>query len=157
MKRDEVETLSFSARRAQSRGRPDQQERPVPKHEVIVTFENVDDRDQVRMRARNLQGDKDAGMDIVVPDHLRADHRTLQSLAYRMKQKHPRLKRNLLFDDMEMCIKMNFLTDGKSWKTVFPTAARASLKDKKKKNADTLGEKEISGLMPTDSSDTDTE
>ena len=44
-----------------------------------------------------------------------------------MKQKNASLRRNILFDNKNQDLKMNFTVDFVTWKTVVPSKARSSL------------------------------
>lgn len=94
--------------------------------EVLVRFETTRERDDVRSFAKNLER-KGRGMRLKIPDHLWPSFRVLQELGYELKQKHPSLRRNILFDDSNMDLKMDISTDSTTWKTVLPSGARKTL------------------------------
>ena len=108
-----------------SRGKENQRNGDV-KDEVLVRFENTRERDDVRSYAKNLER-KGRGMRLEIPDHLWPSFRVLQELGYELKQKNQSLRRNILFDDRNMDLKMDISTDSKTWKTVFPGGARSTL------------------------------
>ena len=62
-----------------------------------------------------------------MPDHLWPNFRVLQQLADELKVRNASLRRNILFDDTNLDLKMDFSTDGINWKTVLPSEARKSL------------------------------
>ena len=95
------------------------------KDEVLVTFETVRERDDVRSYARNFER-KGRGLRLEIPEHLWPSFRVLQDLAYELKLKHPAMKRNILFDDSVSDLKMDFCI-GNEWKTILPEEARKSL------------------------------
>ena len=96
------------------------------KDEVLVRFETARERDDVRTFAKNLER-KGRGLRLEIPDHLWPNFRVLQQLAYELKVKNSNLRRNILFDDVNLDLKMDFSTDGNTWKTVLPAEARKSL------------------------------
>ena len=94
--------------------------------EVLVRFETARERDDVRTFAKNLER-KGRGLRLEIPDHLWPNFRVLQQLAYELKVKNANLRRNILFDDVNLDLKMDFSTDGTTWRTVLPGEARKSL------------------------------
>ena len=101
--------------------------RTTVRDEVLVRFESVRERDDVRSFAKNLER-KGRGLRLEVPDFLWPNFRVLQELGYELKQKNPNLRRNILFDDTNRDLKMDISTDSVSWKTVLPNEARKSLR-----------------------------
>ena len=97
------------------------------KDEVVITFDTSRERDDVRSFAKNLER-KGKGLRLEVPDHLWPSFRVLQEVAYELKQKHASLRRNILFDDVNMDLKMDFTVDSVTWKTLSPEDARQSIK-----------------------------
>ena len=75
--------------------------------EVTVYFNNIADRDNFRLAARNLRPDDQCGINLVVPHHLRGNFRALQGLAFKLKKKG-QLKRNVRFNDDNMEMEMSF-------------------------------------------------
>ena len=118
--------LTFEAKRVgSSRGR-DAATRTV-KDEVLVVFESVRDRDDVRSYAKNLER-RGRGLRLEVPDHLWPSFRVLQSIGYELKQRNPELKRNVLFDDENRDLKLDVCTaPGHPWRSIQPEGARQSL------------------------------
>ena len=114
--------LQFEVRRV---GNPKAGASSGVKDEVLVVFESVRDRDDVRSHARNLER-RGRGVRLEVPDHLWPSFRVLQSIGFELKQKHPTMKRNVLFDDNLEDLKLDICIDGQ-WRTVLPTGARESL------------------------------
>ena len=117
--------LHLVAKRAGGPARPGAAGGTV-KDEVLVRFDSARERDDVRSFAKNLER-KGRGVRLEVPDHLWPNFRVLQQLAYELKVKNPTLRRNILFDDINLDLKMDFSTDGNVWKTVVPKDARKSL------------------------------
>lgn len=109
-----------------SRGRDKDAAAARVKDEVLVTFETARERDEVRSYAKNLEK-KGRGLRLEVPDHLWPSFRVLQELGYELKQKNPSLRRNVLFDDVNRDLKMDFSEDNAVWRTVSPSDARKSL------------------------------
>ena len=95
--------------------------------EVLITFDSVRERDEVRSCAKNLER-KGRGLRLEVPDHLWPSFRVLQELGYELKLKNPALRRNILFDDANRDLKMDFSYDSEEWRSVSPADARSSLK-----------------------------
>ena len=124
--------LSFRVRRAgtgSARNRDvmgKEQAAQKVKDEVVVIFDSVRERDDIRSFAKNLEK-KGRGLRLEVPDHLWPSFRVLQELAYELKQKNAKLRRNVLFDDVNQDLKMDFSQDNLEWKTVLPDEARKSL------------------------------
>ena len=119
--------LSLAVRRTGGPARADP--RPAGgavRDEVLVKFDSARERDDVRSYAKNLER-KGRGLRLEVPDHLWSNFRVLQQVAYELKLKNPTLRRNILFDDANHDLKMDFTTDGSTWKTVVPRDARKSL------------------------------
>ena len=103
-----------------------EKKRPV-RDEALVTFESARDRDDVRSFAKNLER-RGRGLRLEVPDHLWPSFRVLQSVGYELKQKHPGLKRNVLFDNDKKDLKLDVCTGtDQPWRTIFPDGARQSL------------------------------
>ena len=121
--------LNFKVKRVAGQGRGRDRDASAPKirDEVLVAFETVRERDEVRSHAKNLEK-KGRGLRLEVPEHLWPSFRVLQELAFELKQKNPALRRNVLFDDFHCDLKMDFTYDSADWKTVLPAEARKSLK-----------------------------
>ena len=100
------------------------------KEQVLVRFSTIRLRDEVKSLGRNLSGlDKSVGMQIEPPDHLRSHYQAFQKMAFQMKKKHPNLRRNIKFLDIETCLVMDVLTSAESgWRTIMYEDARAVLK-----------------------------
>ena len=83
--------------------------------------------DDVRSFAKNLER-RGRGLRLEVRDHLGPSFRVLQSVGYHLKQKHPGLKRNVLFDDERKNLKLDVCTGAdQPWRTIYPDGARQSL------------------------------
>ena len=96
------------------------------KDEVLVVFESVRDRDDVRSFAKNFER-RGRGLRLEVPDHLWPSFRVLQNIGYELKQRHPGLKRNVLFDDENLDLKLDVCTSpDHPWRTIYPDGARQS-------------------------------
>ena len=102
--------------------------------QVVVVFDTIRARDEVKSAARNLGGsDRSVGLQLEAPDHLRSHYQCLQKLGYQIKQKHPGLKRNVKFDDVEMSLVMDIKTsESADWKTISHVEAKSLLKKAKK-------------------------
>ena len=97
--------------------------------QVIVTFADVRQRDEVKALARNLRGsDRKVGVQLEPPDHLRGQYQSYQKLAFQMKKKFPQLRRNVKFLDAELSLTMDVLTaPGGTWKAVVYEDAKSIL------------------------------
>lgn len=119
--------LDFDVKRAAGRAKDkDTAATQKVRDEVLVTFESIRDRDDVRSHAKNLEK-KGRGLRLEIPDHLWPSFRVLQDLGYELRQKNPALRRNVLFDDAVRDLKLDFSSDATNWKTVTPDEARKSL------------------------------
>ena len=129
-------------------------------NQVIVTFDNVRERDEVRAKASNLKGgDRATGCQLEPPDHLRGHFKAFQNLAFCLKKKTPSLKRNVKFDDEERTLVMDINMDG-NWKTVRHEVAKGMLK-LKSQGSDAMSRQQLrdflnnSDLMQSDNEDVD--
>ena len=95
------------------------------KSEVLVVFATPEERDQVKKFAKNFIGE--SGLRLEIPPHLRGNFRVLSDLAFLLKKKNPRLRRNIKFDEARGDLALDFSVDGTTWKTVLPEDARASV------------------------------
>ena len=123
---DNMADFSFTAKRLASARAND------PPHQALITFENSRQRDIIKSAASKLT-DREVGIQMDPPDHLRSHYQTFQALAYQLKLKHPKLKRNVKFCDAELDLEMDFnLGDGR-WRTISITDAREALKEARSK------------------------
>ena len=141
-------SLNFTAKRSGgARPRDRELQSQVVKDEVVVCFETIRERDDVRSFAKNLER-KGRGLRLEVPDHLWPSFRALQEVAFALKQKHTNLRRNVLFDDDRRDLKMDFSIDPDTWKTIYPDAARDSLKSRpQRQRRVSLSGAELSDLL----------
>ena len=109
--------------------------------EVLATFENREDRDFIKAQGTNLVGQKEAGMSIQLPGHLLDNLAALNGPAYSVKQKIPRLRRSVKFDDAVQDLYLDVCIAG-NWRRVAPTQAKADLKNVPSSGGD-------SGLLDT--------
>ena len=121
--------MNLVVKRAAGPGRARDRDQAAPrvKDEVLVRFDTVRERDEIRGHAKNLEK-KGRGVRLEVPDHLWPSFRALQELGYELKQKDQALRRNILFDDLNRDFKMDFSHDSTDWRTVSPSDARKTLK-----------------------------
>ena len=117
-------------------------------NQVLVTFDSVRDRDEVKSAAKNLAGtDRTVGVHLDPPDHLRSHFQTFQAAAYQMKRKHKSLKRNVRFKDVELCLVMDFKIDGNAdWRTIDVEAARTLVKHARSKT-ESLSKRDVENLV----------
>ena len=96
------------------------------KGEVIVAFQSVEVRDAVRGAARNLAGkSSDFGVRLEIPNRLKSSMKSLQSMAYEIRQKFPQSRTNVLFDDDALELVLDFCTsDGGSWRRMSADQAK---------------------------------
>ena len=99
-------------------------------HQVVVTFTTILLRDEVKSMTKNLRGtDRNVGVQIEAPDHLRSHYQAIQRLTFQLKRKNPRLRRNVKLSDADLCFVMDVKTSSESeWKTVVYDQAREILK-----------------------------
>ena len=119
--------------------------------QVLVTFDTVRLRDEVKSLAKNLAGtDRTVGIQLEAPDHLRSHYQSLQKLGYNIKLKHPNLRRNVKFDDVNMALVMDVkLDENATWKTIDYPAAKQLLK--RVKNTTVAGRAELEEMVNLDS------
>ena len=138
----------------------------APTGQVMVKFPSVRMRDEVRNLARNLRGEqREVGIQMEVPDHLRGRYQTFQTLAYQLKQKYPGLKRNIKFVDTDMSLAMDVKLDADTdWKTVLYEDAKAIVPSMRPRTA-SFTRAELTGMVSkknsektqTDKPDTDSD
>ena len=93
--------------------------------EVIVEFPSVELRDAVRSSAYNLAGQTGAGIRLEIPSHLMNNFKALNQAGYRLKQKFPKCRRNIKFDDEVNNLVMEFkTTETTPWRRLHPEHAR---------------------------------
>ena len=109
-------------------------------------------RDAVKRAAKELAGQKDAGVRLEIPYSLQPSLKALEAVSYHLKQKNPGLRRNIKFDDQQMDLVLDFNPDPENrdgWRTV--TAAQALEMKKKIKTTSgksvTITDDELSGMM----------
>ena len=121
-------SLGFTVKRTAGPARARDREPSISRvrDEVLVVFETIRERDDVRGHTKNLEK-KGRGLRLEIPDNLWPSFRVLQGLGYELKQKKNALGRNVLFDDVAKDLKLDFSDDGTNWKTVTPAEARKSL------------------------------
>ena len=121
--------MTLAVKRAVGPGRARDRDQSASrvKDEVLVRFDTIRERDEIRGHAKNLEK-KGRGVRLEIPDHLWPSFRVLQELGYELKQKNQSLRRNILFDDQSRDLKMDFSHNNVDWKTVSPSDARKTLK-----------------------------
>ena len=120
------------------------------KDEVYATFETKEVRDAVRGRAHYLADYQDAaGMRLHVPNHLQRDFRALMSIAYELKKKNNRLKRNVKFDDNKMNLFIDIQVNAdEPWSRIRPEEARKALTNRRGVNGPAeLGGDDLKSLL----------
>lgn len=100
----------------------------VDRSEVIVLFEDREDRDTVKAAGYNLANQREAGMSIHVPGHLLDDLYALNSVAYNIKANNESsVKRSVKFDDAKLGLYLDICI-ADNWKRISPQEAKAVLK-----------------------------
>ena len=121
------------------------------KNEYVVTFETKQLRDAVKSAAPNLANFREnAGMRLHIPDHLQKDFHSLMNLSFDLKRKHPRLKRNIKFDEEDGGLFMDFNLnndDENEWKRVKPAQAERANKKRKGGRTKSTNEEELEQLL----------
>ena len=107
-----------------------------PGNQALVTFSTSRQRDDIKSAARNLT-DRDVGIQMDPPDHLRSHYQAFQALAYPLKLKNPLLKRNVKFCDLDQSLEMDFNVGDGTWRTIGITEARDALRLAKSRKANT--------------------
>ena len=125
---DRAEALVFTIKRLNGTRAGD------PQYQALVTFGNSRQRDEVKSAARNL-ADREFGVQMEPPDHLRSHNQTFQALAYHLKLKHPLLKRNVKFCDADLSLEMDFNVGDGKWRTIGIADARDTLKQAKARSS----------------------
>lgn len=100
------------------------------RHEVLVVFEEKEDRDYVKSMGVNIASDKHLGMAIHVPGHLLDNFHALSSVRYNIKAKNmdKGVKRSVKFNDSTMDLFLDICVDRK-WNRIYPAEAKEALKD----------------------------
>ena len=129
-----------------------------PADQVLVTFDSVSLRDEVKSLARNLAGqDRSAGTQLEAPDHLRGQFQAFQSLAWQMKKKSPALKRNIKFNDAEQSLVMDVkISAGEDWKTIFYQDARSVITQTRTR-ASSFSRAQLAALVTVEDSESENE
>lgn len=94
--------------------------------EVVVTFENREDRDMVKAGGVNLAGKVGVGLAIHVPGHLLDNFHALNSIGYNIKQNNEGVRRAIKFDDSIQDVFLDIFVGG-NWKRIRPQEARTAL------------------------------
>ena len=99
-------------------------------NQVVVTFSTIALRDEVKSMTKNLRGtDRNTGVQIEPPDHLRNHYQAFQRLAFQLKRKNSNLRRNVKFYDADLCLVMDVkISPDSDWKSVTYEQAREILK-----------------------------
>ena len=128
-------------------GRPDS----PAQDQVVVVFDTVRLRDEIKSLGRNLSGlGRSVGMQLEPPDFLRSSYQSFQKLAYQLKRKNPELRRNVKFCDASLSLTMDVLVrPGAEWKTVLCDDAKAILR-KARNRVDSLSRDELEELVDDD-------
>ena len=97
--------------------------------EVLVMFEDREDRDYVKSMGINLAGEPGAGMSIHVPGHLLDNLHALNEIGYNIKRKNSdrAVKRAVKFDDSTLDLFLDICIGGQ-WKRIFPKEAKEALR-----------------------------
>ena len=125
-----AEELCFKAKRITSSRAGD------PPYQALVTFDSSRQRDEVKAAARNLS-DKEVGVQMEPPDHLRSHYQMFQALAYQLKLKNPLLKRNVKFCDADLSLEMDFNIGDGRWRKIAISDTRDALKQAKARSSKT--------------------
>ena len=96
------------------------------KNEAIVTFESVEARDVVRGAARNLAWKgQEYRVRLEIPNQMKTAMKALQSVAYEIRRKYPTARTNVLMDDDNLDLILDFGTsEGQSWRRMTSLQAR---------------------------------
>ena len=80
-------------------------------NEVVAVFASTEVRDAVKRAAKELAGDTDAGIRLEVPGFLQPSLKALEAVSFRLKQKNPKMRRNVKFDEAVMDLVLDFSLD----------------------------------------------
>ena len=120
--------------------------------EVVVAYQSTEVRDAVKSAARNLAGKGQSyGVRLEFPDHQKTAMNSLQALSYDIKQKHPHAKRNVLFDDGNLDLVLDFCVNEDQWRRVTSAQARGR-KKKTPGNRLTVKDAELDVLLESTAS-----
>ena len=95
--------------------------------EVIAVFSTVEVRDAVRRAAKELAGSTDSGIRLEIPYFLQPSLKALESVSFNLKQKNPKIKRSIKYDDDAMDLVLDFNSDpegGGYWRRVTADQAK---------------------------------
>ena len=67
--------------------------------EVIAVFSSLEVRDAVKRAAKELAGDREAGIRLEVPRSLQGSLKALEAISFALKKTNPSLRRNVKFYD----------------------------------------------------------
>ena len=98
------------------------------KKEMLVVFEDKDDRDYVKSMGVNLAGQSNVGMALHVPGFLLDDLYALNSVGYNIKSTHKGVKRSVKFDDGNLGLYLDICIN-EQWKRIYPPEAKNALKN----------------------------
>ena len=93
--------------------------------EVVVEFENKDQRDMVKASGKHLAGDSSVGMRINVPGYLMANYRLLSGVGYHIKSSNVDVKRAIKFDDPNRDLMLDIRINNE-WQRITPAEARVA-------------------------------
>ena len=81
-------------------------------------FGTIEIRDKIKRAAKELGGEVGHGIRLEIPYSLQKSLKALEALSYNLKKKHPRIRRNIRFDDLEKDLVLDFNTDpdGNNWR-----------------------------------------
>ena len=120
------------------------------KDEVVAVFSSVEIRDAIKRAAKNLGGEPGHGVRHEIPNSLQSNLKTLESLSYQLKLKHPGIKRNIRFDDMTKDLVLDFNTDpdnNGAWRRVTSEQAAQMKPLLKRGNTAEVTQDELEGLL----------
>ena len=126
---------------------------PKSRHqkEMIVRFPTTEARDVVKASARNLASlGPDYGVRLEVPNHLKSAMQALSTVSFDIKQKHPGVRRNLLFDDSTQELVLDFcVAEGEAWRRVSSRQAKQARSRRKKGEAGgrDVGDCELNAIL----------
>jgi hypothetical protein len=96
------------------------------KHEIVVRFSSVRDRDLVKAAGFKLAG-TDSSLRLELPSHLLGVHRTLSRAAADLRKAKPGTRTYVKFDDDSLSMVMDYRLNGGSWQRLRPEQAKEAI------------------------------
>jgi hypothetical protein len=116
------------------------------KHEVVVQFPSVRDRDLVKGAGFKLAG-SGLSMRLELPSSLMGPHRILSNAAQALRKSRPGTRTYVKFDDDTLSLALEYKVEGGHWARIRPEEARGAIKDSDKATVKETTAEEFSSLL----------